>query len=158
MNDPLQGFTRFFQISNSYFQIAFLKKSSKIIRIHYHPNFSSVQFRSLMTLHKKWSFPLRISSVNVAIFIGEIFHGKLHFLCGVIINKILKTVVVISNYLQFVNVIYRDTVVKLWKHPSQHWSAYQCLKNIWCSKLRFIIKWKIMSDGKFILQNTFKSE
>ena len=31
-------------------------------------------------MHKKWSFPLRISSVNVATFIEEILNGKLHFL------------------------------------------------------------------------------
>ena len=42
------------------------------------------------TLHKKWSFPLRISSVNVTkyaensdlvTFTGEILNGKLNFLC-----------------------------------------------------------------------------
>ena len=41
--------------------------------------------------HKKWSFPLRVSSVNVtnlqfpanlATFSEEIFNGKLHFLCS----------------------------------------------------------------------------
>ena len=44
------------------------------------------------SLHKKWSFPLRISSVNVTnpqetadlvTFTEEILHGKLHFLCSV---------------------------------------------------------------------------
>ena len=43
------------------------------------------------SLHKKWIFPLRISSVNVtksavnwgmATFTEEIFNGKLHFLCA----------------------------------------------------------------------------
>ena len=42
-------------------------------------------------LHKKWSFPLRISSVNVAkstvadlvVFTEEIFNAKLHSLCSV---------------------------------------------------------------------------
>ena len=46
----------------------------------------------LSTLHKKWSFQLQISSVNVAksagncglvIFTEEICNGKLHFLCSV---------------------------------------------------------------------------
>ena len=37
-------------------------------------------------LHKKWSFPLRVSSVNVipaylVTFTEEILNGKLHFLC-----------------------------------------------------------------------------
>ena len=45
-----------------------------------------------MTLHKKWSFPFRISSVNVnnpqetadlVTFTEEILNGKLHFLCSV---------------------------------------------------------------------------
>ena len=38
------------------------------------------------TLHKKWSFPLKISSVNVtkSAFTDEILNGKLHFLCSVI--------------------------------------------------------------------------
>ena len=40
------------------------------------------------TLHKKWSFPLRISSVNViksdlVTFTEEILNGKLRFLCSV---------------------------------------------------------------------------
>ena len=44
------------------------------------------------TLHKNWSFPLRISSVNVtylqfpadlATFTDKNFNGKLHFLCSV---------------------------------------------------------------------------
>ena len=44
------------------------------------------------TLHKKWSFPLRISSINLTksagncdlvTFTEEILHGKFHFLCSV---------------------------------------------------------------------------
>ena len=48
---------------------------------------------SYITLHKKWSFPLRISSVNVTkttgncgfgiTFTEEILNGKLQFLCSV---------------------------------------------------------------------------
>ena len=40
------------------------------------------------SLHKKWSFPLRISSINViksAVYFGfgeEIFNRNLHFLCS----------------------------------------------------------------------------
>ena len=37
------------------------------------------------SLHKKWSFSLRISSANVAdliTFTEEILNGKLHFLCS----------------------------------------------------------------------------
>ena len=42
----------------------------------------------LKTLHKKWSFPLKISSVNVNVnpdlvtFTEEIFNGKFNFLCS----------------------------------------------------------------------------
>ena len=40
------------------------------------------------SLHKKWSFPLRISSVNVT-FTEQTFNGFLHFLCSEsIANKI----------------------------------------------------------------------
>ena len=35
-----------------------------------------------MSLHKKWSFPLRISSVNMTKY-AEILNWKLHFLCSV---------------------------------------------------------------------------
>ena len=40
-----------------------------------------------VTLHKKWCFPLRISSVipaDLVTFTEEILNGKLHFLCSVI--------------------------------------------------------------------------
>ena len=53
----------------------------------------SPNLKKTLTLHKKWSFPLRISSVNVTksaqktadlvTFTGEILNGKLHFLCSV---------------------------------------------------------------------------
>ena len=54
--------------------------------------FHSLFFTSLhISLNKKWSFPLRISSVNVTksavscrfTFTEDIFNGKLHFLCSV---------------------------------------------------------------------------
>ena len=45
-----------------------------------------------VTLHKKWSFPLSISSVNVTksagTFTKEILHGKFHFLCSVKLGMI----------------------------------------------------------------------
>ena len=47
---------------------------------------------SWLPLHKKWSFLLRISSVNVT----EIRNGTLHFLCSVRQFAILKTAV--ENY------------------------------------------------------------
>ena len=34
------------------------------------------------TLQKKWSFPLRVSSVDLVTFTEEILNGKLHFLCS----------------------------------------------------------------------------
>ena len=52
---------------------------------------ATLWMRQLYTLHKKWSFSLRIFSVNVtksAVSCGyghiyeEIFNGKLHFLCS----------------------------------------------------------------------------
>ena len=51
--------------------------------------------RVKFTLHKKRSFPLRISLVNVtksavSKFTEEILNGKLHFLCSVIFNKIVE--------------------------------------------------------------------
>ena len=38
---------------------------------------------AVVALHKKWSFPLRISSVT---FTEEIPNGKFHFLCSVVIS------------------------------------------------------------------------
>ena len=49
--------------------------------------------RAQLPLHKKRSFPLRISTVNMShlqyidglvTFTEEILHGKLHFLCSVL--------------------------------------------------------------------------
>ena len=51
---------------------------------------NEVSFRtSCFTLHKQWSFPLKISSVNVtksavSCGFGLIYWRKLHFLCSVI--------------------------------------------------------------------------
>ena len=39
--------------------------------------------RKSVALHKKWSFQLRISSVNVTKSTEEILNRKLHFLCSV---------------------------------------------------------------------------
>ena len=46
-----------------------------------------ISYSQWNALHKKWGFPLRISSVNVtksdlAIFTEEILDGKLHSLCS----------------------------------------------------------------------------
>ena len=57
-------------------------------------------FKKPLTLHKKWSFPLRISSVNVTkstvscgfglvIFTEEILNGELHFLWSVSLDPSL---------------------------------------------------------------------
>ena len=52
----------------------------------------AVKLSILVALHKKWSFPLRISSVNVTksaetadlvTFTEEMINGTLHFLCSV---------------------------------------------------------------------------
>ena len=60
-----------------------------------------IKLAILLTMHKKWSFLLRISSVNVAksvettdlvTFIEEILNGKLHFLCSVNADKDSKIV------------------------------------------------------------------
>ena len=57
-------------------------------------NWVSTTLKSTLPLYKEWSFPLRISSVNVSkaqfpadlvTFIEEILNGKLHFLCSVYI-------------------------------------------------------------------------
>ena len=48
-------------------------------------------FAKILTLHKKWSFPLKTSSVrpnpqkiaDLVTFTEETLHGKLHFLCCV---------------------------------------------------------------------------
>ena len=57
-------------------------------------NWVSATLKSTFPLHKKWSFPLRIYSVNVSkpqfpadlvTFTEEILNGKLHFFCSVYI-------------------------------------------------------------------------
>ena len=61
---------------------------------------------ALFALHKKWSFPLRISSVNVpstqfpadlVTFTEEMFNGKLHFLCSVSSNSLKVSVLCDMN-------------------------------------------------------------
>ena len=57
------------------------------------PHFSCQLDIRVFALHKKWSFPLRISSVNVTKSPGsvtifghiseEVVNGKLHFVCSV---------------------------------------------------------------------------
>ena len=42
-----------------------------------------------MVLHKRWSFPLKISSVNLVIFTEEILNGKLHFLYSAMVIGVL---------------------------------------------------------------------
>ena len=65
------------------------------IAMQYQDYFCKISWKHTESLHKKWSFPLRISSANVtksAVYFGfghiysfteEIFNGKLHFLCSV---------------------------------------------------------------------------
>ena len=66
------------------------------------------KIRNNYTLHKKWSFPLRISPVNVSkfadldTFTGEILNGKLHFLCSdtrcsVKKKSVLKTLAIFTG-------------------------------------------------------------
>ena len=71
-----------FDSSNCKFEVMFIKQSH--------------------TLHKKWSLPLRISSVNVTksaetcgfvTFSEEILNGKLYFLCSEKLSKSVETVV-----------------------------------------------------------------
>ena len=67
--------------------------------LYYYINFKQV------TLHKKSSFPLRISSINVTksqfpadlvTFTEEILNGKLHFLC--IVNKRVFVFITLENF------------------------------------------------------------
>ena len=66
-----------------------------LLKLHF-LSFFLIALIGNLALHKKWSFPLRISSVNVTksaatksfpgdfnTFTGEIFNGKLYFLCSV---------------------------------------------------------------------------
>ena len=71
-----------FDSSNCKFEVMFIKQSH--------------------TLHKKWSLPLRISSVNVTksaetcgfvTFSEEILNGKLYFLCSEKLSNSVETVV-----------------------------------------------------------------
>ena len=64
---------------------------NKVLKNHVYMLPYVVYVAYVYTLHKKWGFPLRISSVNVikSLFtadlvtsIKEILNGKLHFLCS----------------------------------------------------------------------------
>ena len=86
------------------------------------------QFRA--SLHKKWSFPLTISSINVtksAVFWGlvtfteEILDGKLHFLfrasnCHLIILSylVLRSRDSVFQFFNWVGIQSRTSVVKMW--------------------------------------------
>ena len=52
-----------------------------------HEKYENLNVDSDTTLHKKWKFPLRVSSgnektVDLVTFTEEILNGKLHFLCS----------------------------------------------------------------------------
>ena len=80
-----------------------------------------------MTLHKKWSFPLRISSINVTksagncelvIFTEEILNGKLGFLCSVRVHVsyVVNWKTVLFEWIQSVNNLYFFTFAKNENH------------------------------------------
>ena len=79
------------QIQNTFnYQIKNFKSIMWIVRNNRETYDILTNFMQL-TLHKKWSFRLRISSVNMTTnpaesvtFTEEIFNGKLHLLCSVI--------------------------------------------------------------------------
>ena len=62
-----------------------IKFSSWDVGNNCHQSVRSLWYDSWLTLHKKWSFPLRISSVHedLVTFTKEILNGKLHFVCSV---------------------------------------------------------------------------
>ena len=79
-------------------------------------------------MHKKWSFPLGISSVNVTkpqkfadlvTFIEEILDGKLHFLCSVVWY--------ITNHKN--NELFQFFMMKFRK-PLTHWTIDHCTLSI----------------------------
>ena len=76
--------------------------------IEFEHNIIQNQFNSKLTLHKKWSFPWRISSVNViksagnlVTFTDEILNGKLHFLCS-------------AKYAEYINCSYCKEANLIW--------------------------------------------
>ena len=81
-------------------------KKSKLNRLQievlFLPNISPpyMNTRTIFTMHEQWSFPLRISSINVphleeiadlVNFAKEILHRKLYFSCSVKESFLLKT-------------------------------------------------------------------
>ena len=87
------------------------------------------------SLHKKWNFPLKISSVNVQetadliTFTEELLNGKLHFLCSE-----LLLIWCIRSRLIWVSV----KILTLLFRSLQNWSARFCFKgSLMLPKLAF---------------------
>ena len=77
----------------------------------------SIAFNSGLALHKKWSFPLRISSVNetrsdLVTFTEDILNGQLHFLYSVRCNKLVSSFLLLRFI--FCNVNYTPTQLYLY--------------------------------------------
>ena len=100
------GFYFFFVICNASRLLTHFTQmvipNSKTIVVFCSPNFKN-SFKNIctiksatQTLHIKWSFPLRIFSVNVTTaanvitFTEQILNGKLHFLCSVALYRFIS--------------------------------------------------------------------
>ena len=91
------------------------------------------QLTHKLTQHKKWSFLLRISSVNVTrsanlvTFTEEIFNGKLYFLCSVS-SIYIRDVYSIFCYTSKMNASFQTfyRVLNTLMHKSVIWTSYEC--------------------------------
>ena len=75
-------------------------------QINFKENTQFTAQKIAVTLQKKWSFSLRISSVNViklVKFTGEMLHWKIHFWCTVILSflKLFSLKKTFTYFLQF---------------------------------------------------------
>ena len=92
------------------------------------------------SLHKKWSFPLRISSVNVTTadlvwFTEEILNGKLHFLCsdynlesGLYCHHFCVCLWVHEFLFHFITIFLKTNYIVIKPHPNNTSNPL----NAWC--------------------------
>ena len=78
--------SKIFNITSKYFSVFDNTSSVAHTESYFHTYYFCSYFNFMVLIKyctKKWSFPLRILSVNVTKFTEEILNEKLHFLCNV---------------------------------------------------------------------------
>ena len=91
---------------------------------------SSFILHEVFCTAQKWSFPLRISSVNnLVTFTVEILNGKLHFLCRVVSARNILTLSTLLYFAEFHRIL-----IKSYLKSMSLWKGERALQETWYSQ------------------------